>query len=58
MDTQKPISQFSESICKKIPLSRWQSHKHNALWILRNPVRLTSLEKKEVLEVAKLGENE
>ena len=46
-------STFSQSICNKIPRLRWVSIKENALWILRNPINLTSLEKAEVLAVAK-----
>jgi hypothetical protein len=47
----QPISQFSESICKKIPACYRISTGPNARWILKSPVRLTSLEKTEVLAV-------
>lgn len=47
----RPVSTWSESICKKIPERHWASCYFSALWILRNPIRLTKLEKEEVLAV-------
>lgn len=49
--SQKPVSTWSESICKKIPERHWNSGYYSALWILRNPVRLSPLEKSEIIAV-------
>jgi hypothetical protein len=44
-----PVSNFSSSICAKVPEFRRTSTVANALWILRNPIRLTPLEKNELI---------
>lgn len=49
MAINQAISYFSDSIRAKIPASRHVSNVQNALWILRNPVRLTPLEKDELI---------
>lgn len=46
-------STFSTSICDKILAFRRVSTQSNALWILRNPIKLTPLEFKEVMAIAK-----
>lgn len=49
MDKQKPISQFSSGICKKIPADRKEVTFDNAIWILQNPaIRLNRIERIEV----------
>ena len=55
---QKSIQLFSDSIRSKIPAIRQVKNVANALWILRNPVRLSSDEKAELVDFVKASMKE